>query len=380
MKQTCWDTDKSSGFLMNPDPIVDLRTAETPLSADITEHLQQVADTLPQLIHTEKIRPVLADLPAYDMSPLRDVDDFRVHERIFQIYSLLANGYVWCDQDDPAKHIPAGVAVPLVAVAKIVERPPIVPYASTALCNFQRIDPNGEVVVDNLRCVQKMIDIPDESWFHLIHVEIEAHAGVAIQSCIDATDAINEENGGAVETYLAHVAEALARMTTTFRRMPEGCSPDVYYRTLRPYLFGFDGIIYEGVSQFGGKPQTFRGETGAQSTVIPALQRYLGLHHEQGGLTAHMQEMTQYMPKPHRELLSAIDPTIIRTFVIERKSGTVNDVYNACLESVVNFRTLHLQMAQAYIASKVKDPRGTGGTEFMHWLKQLRDETAQQYI
>lgn len=47
---------------------------------------------------------------------------------------------------------------------------------------------------------------------------------------------------------------------------------------------------------------------------------------------------------------------------------------------MVDFRSLHLKMAHAFIAQKVKDPRGTGGTDFMKWLTQLRDETAQQMI
>jgi len=380
MKQNCWEIREKNGFLMSPDPLAELSEVEIPLLSETTEHLQELADTLPILISTRQVRPVLAALPIYEMALLNEVADFRVHERLFQIYAHFANAYVWSDQSDPSAHIPAGVAVPLVALAKMVERPPIVPYASTALCNFQRIDPHGELRADNIRCVQKLVDIPDESWFHLIHVEIEAHAGPAIQRCINATDAIDQEDTASVEANLIGVTDAVQKMEATFKRITEQCSTDVYYNTLRPYLFGFDNIVYEGVEEFKGKPQIFRGETGAQSTVIPALQRFLGLQHEAGGLTDHLKIMSDYMPKPHRELLMSIDQNAIRGFVMVQKRSTLTDAYNACLERIVSFRSLHLHMAQAYIASKVKDPRGTGGTEFMHWLKQLRDETAQQFI
>jgi len=351
--QHCWNINKESGFLINPDPIADLSQID---------------------------RPILDSLSIYDMSPLCAVEDFRIHERAFQIYAHFANAYVWSDQNEPSDHIPAGIAVPLVELAKMVERPPIVPYASTALCNFQRIDPNGGLHVDNLRCVQKLIDIPDESWFHLIHVEIEAHAGSAIQHCIDATSAITHDDTISLAANLEGIPKSVKKMVATFKRIPEKCSTDVYYHTLRPYLFGFDDIVYEGVKEFKGRPQTFRGETGAQSTVIPALQRFLGLHHEQGGLTEHLQIMKEYMPKPHRELLESINQIAIREFVLKQNRSTLNDAYNACIESIVEFRSLHLHMAHAYIAQKVADPRGTGGTEFMRWLQQLRDETAQQFI
>ena len=121
-------------------------------------------------------------------------------------------------------------------------------------------------------------------------------------------------------------------------------------------------------------------ESGAQSSVIPAIKAYLGLQHEKGGLTDHLEIMKEYMPKPHRELLNNIDPQKIRNFVIKKNNGQLTDAYNHCLESVYKFRSLHLKMAHAYVAQKVKNPVGTGGTEFMHWLKQLRDETEQQYL
>jgi len=37
-------------------------------------------------------------------------------------------------------------------------------------------------------------------------------------------------------------------------------------------------------------------------------------------------------------------------------------------------------MVNDYIASKVRNPLGTGGTDFMQWLQKLRDETAEQYL
>jgi hypothetical protein len=52
------------------------------------------------------------------MSPAVTVGDGRVLERLFQIYAHAANAYVWCDQTAPAGAIPAGVAVPLVELAR----------------------------------------------------------------------------------------------------------------------------------------------------------------------------------------------------------------------------------------------------------------------
>ena len=97
-------------------------------------------------------------------------------------------------------------------------------------------------------------------------------------------------------------------------RMPEKCDPFIYYNRVRPYIFGWknnpatpDGVIYEGVEQFAEEPQLFRGETGAQSSIVPALDALLGVTHSDDPLRAYLDEMRLYMPKEHRELLNGLD-------------------------------------------------------------------------
>ena len=45
------------------------------------------------------------------------------------------------------------------------------------------------------------------------------------------------------------------------------------------------------------------------------------------------------------------------------------------VEGMAAFREIHYKWAQEYINRWVEDPRGTGGTPYMTWLKQLIDET-----
>jgi len=169
-------------------------------------------------------------------------------------------------------------------------------------------------------------------------------------------------------------------MIATFKRITEQCRPEYYFHTLRPYLFGFTNVVYEGVDAFGGAPQTFAGETGAQSSAIPAIRALLGIEHNEGGLTTYLTEMVDHMPIPHREFLASIDSDAIRSYVITQGKPELSSAYNACLNGVLEFRSLHLNMARSYIASRMENPTGTGGTDFMHWLTLLRDETAEQMV
>ena len=61
-------------------------------------------------------------------------------------------------------------------------------------------------------------------------------------------------------------------------------------------------------------------------------------------------------------------------------------VFNACVEAVEEFRSLHYEYAASYIfrqaQTDAKNPHavGTGGTPFMEYLKKHRDETGQHRV
>ena len=55
-------------------------------------------------------------------------------------------------------------------------------------------------------------------------------------------------------------------------------------------------------------------------------------------------------------------------------------LFDAAMEAIAEFRGVHYGWAQQYITERVDDPRGTGGTPYMSWLKQLIDETLAHKI
>jgi len=375
-----WRIGPERGFLADPDPLTSLAAVDVPLPAHVTAHLEQLAGELSGLLAAGELRRILNDLPVYDMTPLATVD-MRSRERAFQIYAYLASAYVHAAYQDSVKRIPAGVAVPLVALAEQAQRPPILAYASYTLNNWRRLDPDGPISVENLDLVQRFLDVPDAAWFTLIHVEIEAEAAPAVAMIPSAIAAAEQNDLPTLERFFTTVISSLDAMMATFKRMESGCSPDVYYHQVRPYIFSFDDVIFEGVTAYEGRPQSFRGETGAQSTIIPALIAALGLGHEQTGLTRYLTELRAYMPHEHRAFLAAIDRGAIRRCLLTTPSGhPLREAYNTGLRRVLAFRRLHLHYANIYIAQKVADPTGTGGTPFMTWLRQLIDETQAQLL
>lgn len=377
---SCWSVGTDQAFLLHPYPLRSLRDVACGLSLEAVEQLESIADNLPDLLEQGTIRSTLQQLPLFDMRELLTHDE-RIIERAFQLYCYFASAWIHAPHLPASSVLPAAIAVPLVQLADAVGRPPILSYASYTLANWQKINPAGEIRIENLRLLQRFIHKPDAAWFTLIHVDIEARAATAIRAIPALLEAAQHGESGAVCAALTAMQNGLTDMMATLSRMPEGCHPHVYYHEVRSYIFGFDDVLYEGVTQYGGQPQTLRGETGAQSTIIPAMIRALGLQHQETNLTQHLEIMRDYMPPLHREFLLGIDGSGVRALVERnREQGELRDTYNECIRHMLQFRRMHLRFAASYIANQSPDSLGTGGTEFMTWLQQLIQETESQLI
>jgi indoleamine 2,3-dioxygenase len=181
-----------------------------------------------------------------------------------------------------------------------------------------------------------------------------------------AARALGDQNADGISVALRDVAAAIWRQVAVVRRIPEKMDPALYHRTFRPYIRFFENVMYEGVTE---APVNFRGETGAQSSIIPALVAFMKIAHRQSALTDHLADMRRFMPPTHRRLIAALQamPSV--------RDMADPQAYNEVLEAMATFREVHYGWAHEYINRWVDDPRGTGGTPYMAWLRQLIDET-----
>jgi len=179
-------------------------------------------------------------------------------------------------------------------------------------------------------------------------------------------------------------------MLASLRRMPERCDPYIYFSRVRPFIHGWkdhpalpSGVVYEGVAELPGA-QRLRGETGAQSTIVPVLDALLGVAHAPDPLREYLDEMRDYMPPRHRAFLEHVESGggSVRSAVRELRAQRpeLAETYDACLRWLEAFRTLHLDYAARYIHAQAgggANPSdvGTGGTPFMKYLAKHRDET-----
>lgn len=384
---TCWDAWSDRGFLAKPDPLPSLNGArglEQHMTSDDAAVIEQVAAELRTSIDARNFRSKIRDMPELKFGRLELTNgNHHLVERLILLYSYFANAYVFEDPDAPADRLPTQIARPLHFLTTLVDRHPILSYPSYILYNWRRLDPDGPLTVENLALIQEMQGGADESWFVLIHVEIEAIAAAILSGIRQGIKARDHRNDEALVSALEQITDGMRRMTKTLRRMPEGCDPHAYYHTVRPYIDGFDNIVLEGVAEYELKPQSFRGQAAAQSSVVPSVVAFLGVMHETSGLTQHLKVMREYMPVSHRRFIDWAGRNDIRAHVASAHgSQAARAAYNSCVESLAGFRKLHLKTVKKYIFDQSGDPEqlGTGGTKYLQWLGQLAEETKKHLV
>lgn len=353
----------------------------------------ETAERLTDLLSTGRVRHWLDKLPEPDIArwvldaPEEQVRTMMVH------YSFLVQAYVW-GEPEPPKHLPANLARPIVAIADRLGQAPLLPYSGYVLDNWARIDKSGPIALENIRMVQNFLGGSDENWFVMIHVAIEAEAGVLLDNAVQLVAAARDENAELCEALLTGMDAAWERIYAVFARMPERCDPYIYFHRVRPYIHGWannpalgEGLVYKGVEKFAGKPQAYRGQTGSQSSIVPSMDALFGVHHSADPLKSFLDELHHYRPVAHRRFIEDLGArSTLREFVTRANSPGLRDAFNACLEQVARFRTRHLEYAASYINKQAgsiagNDPDvGTGGTPFMKYLKKHRDENRAQVV
>lgn len=376
-----FDVDSQRGFLPREDPLRELPVYFAPWEEYIHE--------LPKRLVTGNVRLWLSKLPKLRTDLLKER---RLQDRAMLILSYLGHAWVW-GEPHISDSIPDNIAVPWYEVATTLGRPPVLSYASHALNNWRRLDPEQGIELSNISRLANFLGGLDEEWFVLIHIAIEAQAAPGIQACVALQGALGTGDIPTVVDSLSTIANVMAKLVSILDRMVEKCDPYIYYLRVRSFIFGWesnpalpDGVHYGGVVDWKGVGRKFRGETGAQSSIIPSLDAVLSLRFETNDpFSRHLLELRNYMPPLHRkfvELLEANDSKLrCRDFVLHSNDALMIETYNAAVQQVYRFRILHLKLAGMYIAKQQSglpsNPTGTGtgGTPFMAYLTDHAERT-----
>jgi len=343
------------------------------------DDIEYLANNLPKILANNQIESEVLNLETEkDISNL-SIDEL---ERAMLLYSYIGHGYIW-GGTSIEKVIPKNISKTWYKISQKLDRPPILSYASYALNNWKLQDVNKPFDLENIRILQNFLGGMDEDWFIMIHIAIELEAKEILNNLKIYYLDKNED-----QSYLENALVSIKKINQIMNRMPEKCDPFIYYNRVRPYIFGWknnpatpNGVIYEDVQEYGGNPQLFRGETGAQSSIVPALDALLGITHSNDPLKEYLDEMRLYMPKEHRNLLNDLDEWSQNNKSNFTRQDNLVQLSEEIIREVHAFRDKHLEYARTYIYEQSLSNQnnsnvvGTGGTPFMKYLDKHLQET-----
>ncbi|KAK5069339.1 hypothetical protein LTR64_008365 [Lithohypha guttulata] len=418
-----------TGFLPTALPIKDLPATFSAVQKLVEVMPVQKLDGAPGLLGTYTFGEVidsgeaLLDLTEH-IDELRVAGtgklDLHVITALFRDYSFLASGYLlepcwktWNERriagvipdgstssysaPGPAEYgygrskLPACIARPLVKLAEILAIPPFMSYAASyALYNYYLEDPAlGHEVYDNIRLVrafEKGLDpASSEAGFILTHVHMVSLTGPLIKGVVEVMDGIEilaksgvtekTKQVSKIEEALSLILAQMSKIEANMERMWANSRPKDY-TTYRTFIFGItsqplfpDGVVYEGC--FGDKPVDFRGESGANDSIIPLLDNLCQVPMPKNPLTDILREFREYRPESQRSLLNWTESkaNILNTrSFLTTTSPRLAILYLRVLNHIRSFRWRHWMFVREYIIKRTKYPVATGGSPIVTWL------------
>jgi len=165
------------------------------------------------------------------------------------------------------------------------------------------------------------------------------------------------------------------------------CKPGDY-SSFRTFIFGItsqsmfpNGVVYEGYSE---EPMSFRGESGANDSIIPLCDNLLQVTMPQTPLTDILQDFRQYRPGNHREFLAWVHQRAadisLRDFALDPSSPESAALYLHALNQVRDCRWRHWCFTREFILKKSKHPTATGGSPIVTWLPNQLQAVLEQMV
>src|SRR5882757_2462333 len=280
---TIGEVFRKRGFLPAGDPLT-----KFPRGSEFSV-LDEIGRDLPSLLQDHAFRQYARTLkipqwPTDHVGP-EDLPALRLY---YVRVGFLASAYINQVGEDPATILPANIARPLCQVCGLLQRPPILSYDGYALYNWRRFRKDAPIALGNIDTIQNFVHLYDEHWFILVHIEIEALTASILDAIAKVQLAQTTDDRATIDDALLTIADSVRQQVRVLQRIPENMDPALYFRTFRPYIRFFENVSYEtspARETSGMERMNFRGETGAQSSIMPTLVAFMKILHKPSMLT-----------------------------------------------------------------------------------------------
>ncbi|RDB29303.1 Indoleamine 2,3-dioxygenase 1 [Hypsizygus marmoreus] len=427
-----FDVDTRTGF-MPPQPALSRlppqwETWESTLDEAISLKLM-LGDT-PGLAEGEKTKSESWRNRVRNL-PVLPVDDLKKSEltlrRAHHVLGWIMHFYIHSLPIDAPVVIPRPISLPMLRVSEQLQLPPLLTYSDDVLYNWEYKSAPGTAdrapALDNLRCQTLFTGTTDEEEFYLSSARIELKGVDALelmQVIMDEAFVGDDIAMRRIASYLTSMSTVIHELRTLLLSARDGCNPDIFYHRIRPWFRGEDSDplkrkwVFEGIEEDPTLrvPTELSGPSAGQSSLVHALDIFLGVdqYSHSSSLagsssttatkSAFLDRMQQYMPRHHRTFLNHLssNPRPLRSIVTGANDPALLEAYNTAVLALKEFRDAHMIIVTLYIIGPSRKPapsagtsvirpdfekdygnveslKGTGGTELVKFLKDVRNRT-----
>lgn len=346
-----FDLKNGKGFLPYNEPIISHNNSEF-------LKLSELSNRLPDLIKSGNVVSTINDNFEIDFDKIMENrDDISFILRCYSMISCISHAYevefgkMVNDEKAPSL-IPSNLSKTFYDISEFINRVPTMTYESYVLQNYHLLEKDQGYSLENIKPIVTYSGTSFEEHFIKIHVLSEYYGGKILQymSCAEELMQDRSEKKNYVKPLLELAGISLKDLTNTIKKMEDALPPKVFFEDLRPLLKNYEfGVKFEGLRE---EVFNYRGASGAQSSIIPMMDRKMGYNISQQNV---MQDMLNYMPPEHQNaLMNSFD--IIRSSILQSQDSDLITAYNDLTESVSKFREAHyFEIIMPYIVRHVAD-------------------------
>ncbi|KAG5959879.1 hypothetical protein E4U57_000456 [Claviceps arundinis] len=399
------------GFLPRMEPVVTLPSAFDALESLLQRMPVKTLSGEPGLLAQCKLGDAVhGEFPDLTDEMDKFKDDLPLMNALYRDYSFLASAYLL----EPCHErflrgeeyglgrqvLPRNIARPIARCAEIAGFLPFMEYAgSYALYNYRLEDPFRGLEYDNLRLIRAFEHGLDpsssEAGFVLVHINMVKNSGPLIAGtvkCLDIGSRLSTSLGTTQERAsfnegLSGILGALIKINAAMEIMWKKSRP-TEYTSFRTFIFGItsqsmfpNGVVYEGLND--DEPMSFRGESGANDSMVPLMDNFLQVPMPDTPLTEILQDFRKYRPSNHKDFLHHVKQVSeshdLRGFALALREKSAMDeqkdlvresrsLWLRVLDQVRDFRWRHWCFAREYILKRTAHPTATGGSPIVTWL------------
>ncbi|EGF81897.1 hypothetical protein BATDEDRAFT_10068 [Batrachochytrium dendrobatidis JAM81] len=375
---------KENGFLPRQDPLVELPSEFKELESLLQRMpLTTAKGEVGLLAKGEFGKAVAAELPEYNVD---HITDSQVLNALYRDYCFATSAYLLepCDIYFREKKdyglgrdvLPRNIAVPLAKVSEKLGAKPFLEYTQGyGLYNFTRLDKTKPIVYGNVRPIRYFAGMPSETGFILVHVAMAANSSKQVTHVLGALDAVKANDRTQFDLELHGILSAMQSVNAAMENMWTVSAPKDYMK-YRTFIMGTKnqpmfpkGVVYEGVSP---EPTFYRGETGANDSIIPTADNFLELTGSMpdNPLTEILRDFRSYRPANHTDFLTWLEKEAktlgVRAYSVQNSTSAVR--YLAILDQIREYRARHWNFTKEYIIKWTDHPVATGGSPITTWL------------